>query len=98
METKHAGLVCLLDHVPPKRHLKIATRDDQSLPLARFRGRGTMLEIGADDLRFTPEEAAGLLKQLPGPELSIDDIKALNTRAEGWAVGLKMAGLSLGQW
>lgn len=95
-EAIHTGIAFLLDHLPPRMHLVIATREDPPLPLSHLRGRGSMLEIGADDLRFTPEEAGGLLQQLPGPELSIDDIKALNTRAEGWAVGLKMAGLSLG--
>ena len=52
-EPIHAGIAFLLDHLPPKMHLIIATRADPPLPLAHFRGRGTMLEIGADDLRFT---------------------------------------------
>jgi LuxR family maltose regulon positive regulatory protein len=93
----HAGITFLLEHLPAKMHLVIATREDPALPLARFRVKGTMLEIGPDDLRFTAEEASGLLKPLQGIELSIEDIQALNTRAEGWAAGLKMAALSLGQ-
>ncbi len=76
-------------------HLVIATRKDPPLPLAYFRGRGTMLEIRADDLRFTIEEAASLLRELNAPALSSEDVKALNTRAEGWVVGLKMAVLSI---
>jgi len=91
----HAGINFLLDHLPPRMHLVIATRADPPLPLAHFRGRGTVLEIGADDLRFTLDEAASLLKELEGPELSAEDVSALNARTEGWAVGLKMAALSL---
>ena len=83
--------------MPPSMHLVIATRADPPLPLARLRGRGTMLEIGADDLRFTVDEAADLLRELRGADLSPDDVKALTLRTEGWAVGLKMAALSMGQ-
>lgn len=54
-----------------------------------------MLEIRADDLRFTPEEAASLLAKLGASALSSENIQALNTKAEGWVVGLKMAFLSL---
>jgi LuxR family maltose regulon positive regulatory protein len=93
----HAGITFLLEHMPAKMHLVIATRVDPALTLARFRVKGTMSEIGADDLRFTADEAAGLLKQLQGAELSREDVQALNTRAEGWVAGLKMAALSLGQ-
>ena len=78
-------------------HLVIGTRADPPLPLARVRGKGTMLEIGADDLRFNLEEAANLLRDILGWELSAEDLKAINGRAEGWAVGLKMAALSLGK-
>ena len=48
-EDIHSGVAFLLNHMPPGMHLVIATRADPPLPLARFRGRGTMLEIGADD-------------------------------------------------
>jgi len=96
-EAVHAGVTFLLDHLPPKMHLVIATRADPHLPLAHLRGRGQMEEIGADDLRFTAEETADLLKRIQGPALSGEDIAALNARTEGWAVGLTMAALSMGK-
>ena len=94
-EAIQLGITFLLDHLPPKMHLVIATRTDPPLPLAHFRGRGTMLEIGADDLRFTFEEAAALLKEMLNVELAAEDVSALNDHTEGWAVGLKMAALSM---
>jgi LuxR family maltose regulon positive regulatory protein len=94
-EAIHTGVTFLLDHMLPRMHLIIATRVEPALPLPRFRGRGTMLEIGADDLRFTPEEATVLLRGLQPPELTADDVDALCERTEGWAVGLKMAALSM---
>jgi LuxR family maltose regulon positive regulatory protein len=54
-----------------------------------------MLEIGADDLRFTWEDAASLFKELKTPGLSAKDVVTLNERTEGWVVGLKMAAFSL---
>ncbi|MBA7654020.1 HTH-type transcriptional regulator MalT [subsurface metagenome] len=91
----HDGITFLLDHLPPQMHLVIATRADPSLPLARFRGRGMMLEIGADDLRFTLDETVSFFQEMKALELSTDDVGALNTRTEGWVVGLKMAALAL---
>ena len=91
----HTGVNFLLEHMPPQLHLVIATRADPPLPIVHYRGKGTILEIGADDLRFTAEEATELLTSLGVPSLSSEDIQALNTRVEGWVVGLKMAMLSM---
>ncbi len=91
----HDGVTYLLEHIPVQMHLAIASRSDPPLPLARFRGKGTMLEIGADDLRFTLEDATSLLSEMKTPELSTEDVAALNERTEGWVVGLKMAALSM---
>ena len=96
-EAIQQGLTFLLDHMPPRMHLVLATRVDPSLPLAHFRGRRTMLEIDPDDLRFTQEEAAALLKELINAPLTAEDVSTLNTRTEGWAVGLTMAAISLGK-
>jgi len=43
----HDGLTFLLEHMPPRMHLVIATRTDPPLPVAHFRGKGTMIEIRA---------------------------------------------------
>ncbi len=91
----HSGINYLIEHMPQKTHLIIASRIDPPLPLVHYRGKGMMLEISSDDLRFTHDEAATLLKELKSPSLAISDIDTLNARTEGWAVGLKMAALSL---
>ena len=91
----HSGINFLVERLPPRMHLVIVTRLDPSLPLAHLRGKGILLEIRADNLRFTIEETSSLLRVLDGPSLCSDNLKALNTRTEGWVVGLKMAILSL---
>jgi LuxR family transcriptional regulator, maltose regulon positive regulatory protein len=94
-EAIHTALAFLLDHMPPRVHLVIATRTDPPLPIPHFRGRGTLVEMGAEDLRFTDEEAAILLREMVGTPLSAEQIAALNTHTEGWVVGLKMAAISM---
>jgi LuxR family maltose regulon positive regulatory protein len=54
-----------------------------------------MTELRAADLRFSYSEAADFLNQAMGLNLSKEDIKALETRTEGWIVGLQLAAISL---
>jgi LuxR family maltose regulon positive regulatory protein len=92
------ALAFLLDHLPPPpggMHLVIATRDDPHLPLARLRAQDQLTELRAADLRFTSAETAEFLNQLMGLNLSTEDIAALETRTEGWVVGLQLAALAL---
>jgi LuxR family maltose regulon positive regulatory protein len=89
------ALAFLLDHLPPRMHLVIATREDPQLPLARLRARGQMDELRAADLRFNPSEAAEFLEGVMGLSLSAEDIAALETRTEGWIAGLQLAALSM---
>jgi len=91
----HNGIAFLLDHVPVKVSLIIATRADPPLPLAHFRGKGAMVEVRADDLRFNEEEAIGLFGVLKNPGMSKGDAVRLNHRTQGWVVGLKMAALAM---
>jgi ATP/maltotriose-dependent transcriptional regulator MalT len=48
----HEGMAFLLDHLPPRLHLVIASRTDPALALARLRARGELAEIRAAELRF----------------------------------------------
>lgn len=63
LPTIHDSLNYLLDHLPPQMDLIIITRSDPPLNLARRRGHGQMIELRANDLRFTPDETAALLNQ-----------------------------------
>ncbi|MGD8753765.1 MAG: LuxR C-terminal-related transcriptional regulator [Anaerolineales bacterium] len=91
----HAALIFLLDHLPPQMQLVITTREDPSLPLARWRASGQMAEIRASDLRFTKAETAAFLNQVMRLDLASDGVAALEARTEGWIVGLHLAALSL---
>jgi LuxR family maltose regulon positive regulatory protein len=91
----HEAMSFLLDHLPRRLHLLMATRSDPPLPLSLLRGRGELTEVRAADLRFTPPEAVDFLNRVMGLRLSADDVAKLDERTEGWIAGLQLAALSL---
>jgi LuxR family transcriptional regulator, maltose regulon positive regulatory protein len=91
----HDSLAVLLERLPPQLRLVLASRADPPLPLARLRAGGQLTELREADLRFTPQEAAALLRTAVGPELPEAAVAALGDRTEGWVAGLQLAALSL---
>ena len=91
----HDALTFLLEHMPEKMHLVLASRTDPPLPLARLRARGQLTELHAPDLRFTPDQASAFLNQVMELGLSAEDVAALEMRTEGWIAGLQLAALSM---
>jgi LuxR family transcriptional regulator, maltose regulon positive regulatory protein len=91
----HEGVEYLLSYLPPSLRLVIASRLDPPLPLARMRARGELTEIRAADLRFSPAEATGLVSAVCQFDASPDMVDPLVDRTEGWAVGLKLAALTI---
>ena len=89
------GMAFLLDHLPPRLHVVIASRADPALPLARMRARGELAEIRAAELRFTADEAAAYLNEMMGLQLTARDVAALEGRTEGWIAALQLAALSM---
>jgi len=88
-------LAYLLLHLPQQMHLVLLTRTDPPLPLARLRVRGQLLDIRADQLRFTRAEMDAFLHGVMGLSLSAGDLSALEARTEGWIAGLQLAALSM---
>jgi len=91
----HENVTFLLDHCPNTFHLVVATRSDPSLPLARLRARGQLVELRAADLRFTISEASRFLNDVMGLNLGAESVALLEERTEGWVAGLQMAALSM---
>jgi LuxR family maltose regulon positive regulatory protein len=91
----HQSLSLLLEHLPAGLRLAVVSRSDPPLALARLRARGQLTEVRAAELRFTQEEAAALLREAVGRDLSEGTVAALAARTEGWAAGLQLAALSL---
>ena len=91
----HELISTLIEHLPQGMHLALATRADPQLPLAGLRARREMTEVRSASLRFTTEEASALLETMTNGELSPETIRLLETKTEGWVVGLRLAALSM---
>jgi LuxR family maltose regulon positive regulatory protein len=91
----HTSLTALLDLAPPQLHVIICSRSDPPLALGRRRVAGQLVELRAEHLRFTVDEAAELLRRALGIRLSEEDVDRLVVRTEGWAAGLQLAALRL---
>lgn len=91
----HQTITYLLENLPQNMHLVIATRSDPLLQLAKLRAQRELCEIRADDLRFSPKEVAQYLNESMDLGLSLDDIRILTEKTEGWIVGLQLAAISL---
>jgi LuxR family maltose regulon positive regulatory protein len=94
-ETVLKILSYLLEHLPPRMHLAILSRTDPPLPLSRLRVRNQLMDIRADQLRFTKDEIAAFLNDAMGLTLSANDLSSMEMRTEGWIAGLQLAALSM---
>jgi LuxR family maltose regulon positive regulatory protein len=91
----HESVSALIEHLPPRLRLVIASRATPPLRLARLRANGRIAELSAGDLRFTVEEATAFLNQVMLLGLGADDVARLTARTEGWVAGLRLAALAL---
>ncbi len=80
--------------LPDCVHLVMITRSDPPLSLHRLRVGGGLSEIRHADLAFERDEAVALLSQ-HGLTLADPEVERLMERTEGWAVGLRLAALTL---
>jgi LuxR family maltose regulon positive regulatory protein len=84
-----------LRHLPDTAHVVAATRVDPALAIARLRAAGDLVEVRANDLSFTADEARELLVERGHIALGDEEIDALVERTEGWPAALVLAGLWL---
>lgn len=93
----HDQLAVLLERCPPNLRVVLSTRTDPPLPLARLRTSLELVELTVNDLRFSADEAAGLLNGRLELGLSEPGIGRLLERTEGWPAGVYLAGLALAE-
>jgi LuxR family maltose regulon positive regulatory protein len=91
----HTDLKFLIDHMPDRLHLVISTRIKVPFSVGRLRLKNQLMELGADDLRFTPQEITLFARRVIGRNLAEVDIPALGVYSEGWAAGLQIAAIAI---
>jgi LuxR family maltose regulon positive regulatory protein len=90
------GLEALLRHQPAGLRLVLSSRHDPPLPLARLRLADRLAELGAEELKFSLEEAKALLEAAQ-VDLRPDQQRQLLEQTEGWVAGLRLAAVSLSE-
>ncbi len=76
---------------PPRLHVLLSGRPTINLPsLSRLRVRGDVLQIEQSLLHFTTDEIAALFATHYALELSSEEVQALATYTEGWAIALQL--------
>jgi DNA-binding SARP family transcriptional activator len=93
--TENGEVVFILDRLiarsPAHLHILLSGRPTITLPgLARLRSRGELLSLDQSVLAFTNQETAALFSSYYGVELTTDEVDALVTYSEGWAIALQL--------
>jgi LuxR family transcriptional regulator, maltose regulon positive regulatory protein len=86
-------LAGLADHWPRGSRVVLSGRAAPGLPLGRFRVQRELLEIGPDLLALDETEVRALTEAL-GHRCSLEEIRSLTERTEGWAAAVYLASLA----
>jgi LuxR family transcriptional regulator, maltose regulon positive regulatory protein len=87
-------IVALANALPPGFHVAAAGRNQAGLKLSGLRRQGRCAEFGPNELAFTREEVASVLKA-SGARYSDDTVDELEKWTEGWPAGVYLAALSI---
>ena len=86
----------LIEHLPAHLHLLIASRTvPEFASMNQKRVKGQVLELGPEQLTFTPTEIRALFQRAYQVEVADTDVQVLFERTEGWAIVLQMIWQSL---
>jgi len=83
-------LQLVIERLPARWSVAIASRVEPPLALARWRGAGELTEFRQYDLRFSEADVAALLADAP-PALRATSANELLARTDGWAAGLRLS-------
>ncbi len=89
----HQFLARLIDRLPESASIILISRTRPPLPTARLRVRSQLVELSADDLRFSAEETEKFIQANHGLSLTENQITALTEKTEGWAAAIHLASL-----
>ena len=80
----------LIGRAPPDLHVILSSRHPPRLPtLITWKVRGEVLEIGQEELAFTPQEIEALFCGQYGLSLTPEEVNRLASETEGWVIALQ---------
>lgn len=85
----------LIEYLPANVRIYIITRTNLELPLAKWRVKGWILEVGVGQLSFDLEELQSFFSPVTNDEQK-DVLKPLLKTTEGWIAGIQLIKLSTG--
>jgi LuxR family maltose regulon positive regulatory protein len=85
----------LLDHLPANVMVFVGSRSVPEIGLSRLIINKQALILRADDLRFTPTEAAQFFSEAQDLWINEDEVKSIYKRTEGWPAALQLFRLTL---
>jgi len=84
-----------VERLPQTTRMVATARADPSMRLGRYRARGALGEVRAEDLAFTVEETEAVMLAHGASRLEREDLERLVQRTEGWPAGVGLAGMWL---
>ncbi|MBB6673772.1 hypothetical protein H7C19_24120 [Cohnella nanjingensis] len=91
----HRSMTYLLEHLPSRVHLYIASRTELTIPTARLLAKGEFHHIKMNDLRFQLDEGLAFFRETTDLALTQAQVAELFRQTEGWISGLQLAAISL---
>ncbi|WP_162310828.1 helix-turn-helix transcriptional regulator [Pseudoxanthomonas broegbernensis] len=85
----------LIRLAPENCHFIVASRDYPMLGQSVLAAEDQVLELTAEDLRFSACEAQAMFARGQGPAIDSADVQRILERTEGWPIALQLAFLSL---
>jgi LuxR family maltose regulon positive regulatory protein len=80
----------IVARAPERLTIVFLSRRRPTIPLARIRALGELVELRATDLRFDESETEQLFREAYGTPLEPDVLADLTRRTEGWAASLQL--------
>lgn len=88
----HQTLTQLIEYLPDNLHVYVTSRENLPLPIAKWRVKSWLNEIGMDQLCFTFEEIRQFYENKNLSDKLLHHV--LNT-TEGWAAGIQLTSISM---
>ena len=88
-------LTFFLERAPDWLRVVLISRTTPSLPIARWRAQGLLVDVRQDDLALSSDEAKRAIRQMSFLRLSATGEEQLIGLAAGWPAALQLAALSL---